>query len=461
MNLNKRINRRRLMMRGLKNKYVGLLTLGSILACTHSVQASTNTPQLQLNHHQTSSNKVNIDLVLQGLTEDVVAVEVGIVADDIKGVDKAEWTLKNAGYHTYQLKSLSDNKEQLITYMVSEDKNTPIVSSGGSIGTISFALETSGKLTIDEDKLYVKVIGKDYTTDLYEDVKYTYTEGSYTPDNGGNNNKPDNGGDNTPNTDDGNNNNKPDNGGNNKPNTGGGSNTNKPNNGGGSNNNKPSSGGNSNHDKPNGGVEEPTTDNNTNTETNTEAENPIIVNFSDLENHWAKASIYNMASKGIIKGYEDGTFKPNASITRGEFATLLARAFEIKGEMKHNPFNDVQAGKWYTEGIIALYESGITSGRADGSFGVNDAITNEEISAMLYRTLTVLKMDLIDVNEQSINFKDEAKISNYAKEAVQALSKKGIVNGKPDGTFGPKDSTSRAQVAVMLDRIFQLAAKSN
>lgn len=434
-------------MRGLKNKYVGLLTLGSILACTHSVQASTNTPQLQLNHHQTSSNKVNIDLVLQGLAEDVVAVEVGIVADDIKGVDKSEWALKGAGYHTYQLKSLSDNKEQLITYMVSEDKNTPIVSGGGSIGTISFELETSGKLTIDEDKLYVKVIGKDHTTNLYEDIKYTYTEGSYTPDNGGGseNNKPDNSG--------GSNNNKPDNGG---------ANNNKPNNGG-SSNNKPSSGGNSNHDKPNGGTEEPTTDknNNANTESNAETESNIVVNFSDLENHWAKTSIYNMASKGIIKGYEDGTFKPNASITRGEFATLLARAFEIKGEMKHNPFNDVQAGKWYTEGIIALYEAGITSGRADGSFGVNDAITNEEISAMLYRTLNVLKMDLVDVNEQGISFKDEAKISSYAKEAVQALSKKGIVNGKPDGTLGPKDSTSRAQVAVMLDRVFQLAAKSN
>ena len=158
-----------------------------------------------------------------------------------------------------------------------------------------------------------------------------------------------------------------------------------------------------------------------------------------------------MAQKEIIKGYVDGSFKPNASITRAEFATLLARAFEIETTETTAPFKDVTLNKWYASPISAIYGAGITSGLPDGTFGVNKLITNEEISTLLYRCLEVKGIKL-STSEKGA-FADENAISAYAKEAVLALQAMNIVQGKPNGQFGPKETTTRAQVAVLLDRI--------
>lgn len=434
-------------MRNFKNKCLGGVAVMSVLTCANLVQASTTQvapPQVTFHHSQVSSNKVNVDLGMTNLSDEVIALEVSIVADDIQTVLAATSKVSNS-YITYQLQTLQDGKEKLTLYIISDDKDTPLALQNNKLQAVSFSLQTGGKLTLDETQTMIKVIEKGYNTQTYNAVDLVYTEDAYKPstdtgNTGGNNNSGSN------------NNNSGSNNGNNNGN----------NNIGNNNNNvddDDDDANNSNNNTTNNN--DSTNDKDTNNDVNEEINNTPVVeaNFTDIENHWAQSAIANMVNKGVIKGYADGTFKPNASITRGEFATLLARAFNLTSSNQNNPFADVNSEKWYADGVLALYEAGITSGRPDGTFGVNAPITNEEICAMLYRTITVLNMNIAESNTAGINFTDDAKISNYAKEAVTSLVKMGIISGQPDGSFGPKSSTSRAQVAVMLDRVFTLVSE--
>lgn len=188
-----------------------------------------------------------------------------------------------------------------------------------------------------------------------------------------------------------------------------------------------------------------------------EEEKPVVpsVQFADTQGHWASEAIGKMAGRGILKGYEDGTFGPSKQITRAEFAAVVARAFGFEGTAATSPFKDAQLGKWYTEPVVNLYEKGIVTGRPDGTFGVNDSITNEEMAVMISRSLTALAVEL-EGERTYVPFKDADTISSFAQDAVKELYEAGIISGMPDGTYKPKDSTTRAQVAVIMDRILTI-----
>lgn len=374
----------------IKNSLKGAMIM-SILACGYLVQANTLEPKVTIHQKQVSSNQVNLEIGVKGLSEQVVAVEVSVVANDIKDMINMEPKVKD-GYTTYQLKTLDDGQEKLTCYLVSSNQDEPFALSENQLDMAMFSLKTDGKLKFSTNDISVKVIEVGYQTKTYSQVEMleSETDNESDEDNGNN---------------DGNQN--PDN------NTGGNDSPSKP------------------EMKP---------------------ENV----FKDVKNHWASDSIINMANKGIIKGYVDGTFRPSANITRGEFATLLARAFNIQAISGTNPFKDVLVDKWYTESILALYDAGITTGRTDGTFGVNENITNEEICAMIYRTIQVLKLNVPGINSRDIYFTDQDKISTYAKEAVAALTKVGIIQGRPDGSLRPQSTTIRAQVAVILERVLKI-----
>lgn len=188
-----------------------------------------------------------------------------------------------------------------------------------------------------------------------------------------------------------------------------------------------------------------------------EPQKPVVpsVQFADTEVHWASESIGRMAGRGILKGYEDGTFGPSKQITRAEFSAVVARAFEFEGSGAASPFTDAKIGKWYTEPVVSLYEKGIVTGRPDGTFGVSDSITNEEMAVMISRSLKALGVEL-EAERSYVPFKDADTISSFAQDAVKELYEAGIISGMPDGTYQPKGSTTRAQVAVIMDRILTI-----
>lgn len=166
--------------------------------------------------------------------------------------------------------------------------------------------------------------------------------------------------------------------------------------------------------------------------------------FSDLDSViWAKDAINYLAEKQIAKGVEKGKFAPWLPVTREEFVAFLARSYNLTSAKKVS-FTDVDETHWAYDYICAAKETGFVLGNEDGSFGVGEYITREDIAVMVYR---ISKLE--SVKEQE-GFSDEDEISDYAKDAVLALKENGIMSGMGDNLFAPKAKTTRAQVAQVI-----------
>ncbi|MDU7966045.1 MAG: N-acetylmuramoyl-L-alanine amidase [Paeniclostridium sordellii] len=166
--------------------------------------------------------------------------------------------------------------------------------------------------------------------------------------------------------------------------------------------------------------------------------------FNDIDGHWAKNAIIDFATKGYINGYEDGTFKPDNSITRAEFVKILNKAFGYTNVGKEN-FSDVNPSDWYYNDICIGVNAGYINGYEDNTFKPDKQITREEASKIIATALN-LKGD------GNLNFKDSSEISNWAKPYVDALSDNNIINGYEDNTFRPHNNMTRAENVTILSR---------
>lgn len=163
--------------------------------------------------------------------------------------------------------------------------------------------------------------------------------------------------------------------------------------------------------------------------------------FDDVKSdHWAYESITALAKDSVIKGYEDGSFRPDGKITRGEFAAIIRRAFDLNGT--DEAFEDVTADDWYYTAVASLASTGLITG--DGTmFRPGDTITRQDAAVIIYRYLG-------KGEGAKPGFADADKIAQYAIDAVGFLSSEGIINGYTDDTFRPFDSISRAEAAKII-----------
>lgn len=177
---------------------------------------------------------------------------------------------------------------------------------------------------------------------------------------------------------------------------------------------------------------------------------PEPVNFGDLDDvEWAKEAINGLAEKGIINGRSSTVFAPNDSITRAEFAKIIVGAFKIPASGAQVSFNDVEADAWYASYINAAYAKGIITGYENGSFDPNAQVTRQDMAVMVQRAANASGVVLADVNP-AVNFDDDYAIADYAKAAVKALSQAGIINGVTQNSFAPLETATRAQAAKIL-----------
>mgnify|MGYP002621556851 CR=1 FL=1 len=162
--------------------------------------------------------------------------------------------------------------------------------------------------------------------------------------------------------------------------------------------------------------------------------------FTDTEHHWAAPFISLLAGLDVIQGYEDGSFRPDRTVTRAEFAAMLVRLFpfpKADPQASSVSFTDTQ-DHWARQTIERLAQLGLLSGYPDGTFKPDAAMTREE---MVYVIMKPLNPDELPKTENS-GFTDMDQTATYARTAVEAAAKLGIVSGYPDQTFRPK-GTSR------------------
>ncbi|MET3508230.1 RCC1 domain-containing protein [Halalkalibacter oceani] len=175
---------------------------------------------------------------------------------------------------------------------------------------------------------------------------------------------------------------------------------------------------------------------------------PVIA-FTDIAGHWAEDYIMRAVEKGFVSGYPDGTFKPNHPVTRAEFTVMLAGALKLEGNGSALTFTDHdQIGGWAKQAVAQAVQAGIVVGFSDGSFRPNTQITRVEMAVMVARALQ------LELNANALpGFADDEAIPQWAKGAVEAIRKLGIVDGRGGNRFVPNETATRAEATVMLLRL--------
>ncbi|MEG1132378.1 MAG: N-acetylmuramoyl-L-alanine amidase [Romboutsia sp.] len=167
--------------------------------------------------------------------------------------------------------------------------------------------------------------------------------------------------------------------------------------------------------------------------------------LTDIENHWAKNQILDFVSKGYVAGYEDNTFRPENSITRAEFVRILNQVFKFTEAGQEN-LSDINPSDWYYNDVCIGIKAGYINGYEDNTFRPDSPITREEASKIL-ATVINLKGD------GNLSFVDSNKISDWAKDSVDALSDNGMLSGYEDNTFRPNNNMTRAEAVSLLSRV--------
>ncbi|WP_245339286.1 glycosyl hydrolase family 18 protein [Paenibacillus shirakamiensis] len=168
---------------------------------------------------------------------------------------------------------------------------------------------------------------------------------------------------------------------------------------------------------------------------------------SDIKGHWAEAQLTEWQTKGLLKGYSDGTLKPDHSITRAELIILINRYFNYT-DTAAIKFTDIKESQWLYADIAKAVKAGYIKGYTDGSIRPNQPVSREETAVMLSKVLQLPAAS----SDALKNMKDAAKIASWSKAAVGALVSNKVIGGYNDGTFRPSANLTRAEGVVLIDR---------
>lgn len=167
----------------------------------------------------------------------------------------------------------------------------------------------------------------------------------------------------------------------------------------------------------------------------------------DYEGHWAKEAIDKWSTYEVVKGMENGDFKPNAPVTRAELATFMSRTFEFASDETLRKYEDVVVDTWYSKAVTLVTSRGLMY-IPGTKFEPTKAATREEVAYALAKAYDV-KADAA----KDVLFKDADQISPWAVQSVQALVQAGYIKGHPDGSFKPHDPITRAEVVTLLENL--------
>ena len=176
--------------------------------------------------------------------------------------------------------------------------------------------------------------------------------------------------------------------------------------------------------------------------------------FTDTEGHWAQDSIQKWSEEyHIIQGYEDGTFHPDNSITRGAFAGIMDRFLQFQSISGRETFSDT-AGSYWEDAILKLHAAGVYLG-TDGKALAGNTITRQQAVTMIARAFH------IDAETTDLSYSDAALIAEYARPAVAEMTAQGYLNDSWDGNFRPTDPITRAEIINILSNMINTLIQTN
>lgn len=180
---------------------------------------------------------------------------------------------------------------------------------------------------------------------------------------------------------------------------------------------------------------------------------PPVWPFTDVsDTDWCYDAVAYVHERGIMNGYSQDTFGPQHRLSRAQLAQIL---YNLEGRPQTDSvsgsYGDLTPGAWYEDAISWAVKSGVLSGYGDGNMRPNQAVSRQQLAAMLYRYVQHKGSD-VSQSADLDGFQDRDLVAAYAQAPLQWAVAAGIVNGTSADTLSPNGSASRAQTAVMLMR---------
>lgn len=187
--------------------------------------------------------------------------------------------------------------------------------------------------------------------------------------------------------------------------------------------------------------------------------------FRDIgTNFWANEAINSMYQEEIIKGYPDGTFKPNKTVSREEFAVMLCQAFDLEPVLDGaQSFKDVPPSRWSFGYVEAAkdYLTGYQAGNGKARFNPSGAALREDVAVALVKVMKLEATDIDPENYLESRFYDVDTISPGLYKEVAAAVQFKIVSGNPDSTFQGDKPINRASAASLMYKSMKTAVQTN
>lgn len=165
----------------------------------------------------------------------------------------------------------------------------------------------------------------------------------------------------------------------------------------------------------------------------------------DYEGHWAQQTIQSWLDNGWLKGFGDGSVKPNQTITRAEFMTLINRSYHFTEQSKVK-FTDVPSTSWAYSEVAKAVAAGYIQG-FNNEMRPNAPINRQEAAVIVTKLLKLSAGD----TEVLKGFSDAGQMASWSKGSIAAAVTAGVLKGYPDGTFGPVKALTRAESLALID----------
>lgn len=177
--------------------------------------------------------------------------------------------------------------------------------------------------------------------------------------------------------------------------------------------------------------------------------------YTDLNmGEWYHDGIHYCLDEGLMDGVDAGMFAPNATTSRAMIVTILWRLQGSPEAEAEETFTDVAPGDWYADAIAWAAAEGVAEGYEDGSFRPNDAITREQLAAMLWRYAASP-----ETGGDLSAFADGDDTSDWAQQAMSWAVAQGLITGVDSDRLAPRGPATRAQTATILMRFAQSETK--
>jgi len=179
--------------------------------------------------------------------------------------------------------------------------------------------------------------------------------------------------------------------------------------------------------------------------------------FSDMnQSHWAYENVMKMKEQGIISGFVDNTFRPDSTLTRDQFITMMVKGLKIESSI--SPMNFTDSSDRWSEDFINLAGSTMAD-LGDTKFRPDDLALRQDVA------MSIVKLNKLENSDYSLatleKFSDANDISESRKKYVAIAVEKGLMKGNANGTFSPKKSLTRAEGAAVVTNALNAIPKEN